>query len=278
MSDETVLHAERKNRTVICTVMFADIVKFSERGVADQIAIKDDFNSIVADAVRNIAPADRLLLDTGDGLALCLFGDPEEGMFLALTLRDAFNSARPIGVPDYLVRLGLNLGPIKVVTDLNSRFNAIGDGINVAQRVMNFAEPGQVLCSRSYYEIVSRLSDDFSRLFEYCGIRHDKHVREHDIYEVRSPLSPGGTSYDLPAQSVSEVVALKSSFPEETLQLLSSMLAKFEGPVAKLIVKKAATRSQSVEGLIDDIAQQITDPKDAVKFRSSAQGIVKELS
>ena len=80
--------------------------------------------------------------------------------------------------------MGINLGPVRLVKDINGQPNIIGDGINVAQRVMSFARPGQVLVSRSYYEVVSRLSDESSKLFSYEGSRTDKHIREHEVYAV----------------------------------------------------------------------------------------------
>jgi hypothetical protein len=70
------------------------------------------------------------------------------------------------------------------VKDLNSQMNIIGDGINVAQRVMSFSRPGQLLVSRSFYEVVSCLSRDYANLFHHEGSRTDKHVREHEVYSV----------------------------------------------------------------------------------------------
>jgi hypothetical protein len=40
------------------------------------------------------------------------------------------------------------------------------------------------MVSRSYYEVVSRLSQEYTRLFNYAGARTDKHVREHEVYAV----------------------------------------------------------------------------------------------
>jgi class 3 adenylate cyclase len=82
------------------------------------------------------------------------------------------------------VRIGVNLGPVRLARDSNGQPNIIGDGINVAERVMSFAGTGQVLVSRSYYELVTRACEDYARLFTYQGSRTDKHVREHEIYEV----------------------------------------------------------------------------------------------
>jgi hypothetical protein len=82
------------------------------------------------------------------------------------------------------VRAGVNLGPVRLVKDLNGQVNIIGDGINVAQRVMSFARPGQLLVSRSFYEVVSCLSRDYASLFRHEGSRTDKHVRDHEVYSV----------------------------------------------------------------------------------------------
>jgi len=82
------------------------------------------------------------------------------------------------------LRIGINLGPVKLVRDINGQPNIVGDGINVAQRIMSFAQPAQIVVSRSYYDVVSVISDEYAKLFQYEGSRTDKHVREHEIYIV----------------------------------------------------------------------------------------------
>lgn len=174
---------ERSNRTFICSVLFLDIVEYSRKPVAEQIQLKDRFNALIADAIRDIAPADRIILDTGDGVAISFLGDPEDALFVAMSLRDAF-APEPDAPPRFPARIGVNLGPVRLVKDLNGQPNIIGDGINVAQRVMGFAKPGQILVSRSYYEVVSHISEGYGQLFQYEGSRTDKHVREHEVYSV----------------------------------------------------------------------------------------------
>src|SRR2546422_3633497 len=49
---------------------------------------------------------------------------------------------------------------------------------------MSFSRPGQLLVSRSFYEVVSCLSRDYKALFRHEGQRTDKHVREHEVYAV----------------------------------------------------------------------------------------------
>ena len=174
---------ERANRTFICSVLFLDIAEYSKRPVSEQIQLKDRFNGLIAESIRDIAPNDRIILDTGDGVAISFLGDPEDTLFVAMSLREAF--APKAGDPPRLpARIGINLGPVRLVRDLNSQPNIIGDGINVAQRVMGFAQPGQILVSRSYYEVVSHISEGYTKLFNYEGSRTDKHVREHEVYSV----------------------------------------------------------------------------------------------
>lgn len=187
---------ERQNRTIICSVLFLDLVEYSRKPVAEQMTLKERFNLLLREALKGVAPNDRIVLDTGDGAAVTFLGDPEDALFMALSLRDAMHAESE--TQGLRLRSGINLGPVKLVKDVNGRPNIIGDGINVAQRIMGFAAPGQVLVSRSYYEVVSRLSDDYVRLFSYEGSRTDKHVREHEVYGLSGehpiPQRPPGAS------------------------------------------------------------------------------------
>ncbi|HEV8261801.1 MAG TPA: adenylate/guanylate cyclase domain-containing protein [Burkholderiales bacterium] len=167
---------ENSGRTLVCSVLFLDIVEYSKQSVNEQLQLKQAFNSVLAGALDAVATRDRVLVDTGDGAAVAFLGDPEDALFVALAIRD--NASR---LP---IRMGVNLGPVRLVKDLNGQVNIIGDGINVAQRVMSFAEPGQLLVSRSFYEVASRLSNDYAELFMHEGSRTDKHVREHEVYSV----------------------------------------------------------------------------------------------
>ena len=174
----------RPNRTFICSVVFLDIVEYSKKAVEEQIILKERFNTLIAETLTDIPVSDRIILDTGDGAAIGFLGDPEDALFVAMNMRDVLNNEQATAMPDLRVRMGINLGPVKLLKDINNQLNLIGDGINVAQRIMSFAETGQLLVSRSYYDIVSCLSHEYAQLFQYKGARADKHVREHDIYAV----------------------------------------------------------------------------------------------
>jgi len=178
---------ERGNKTIMCSVLFLDIVEYSKKSVAGQISLKDRFNSYLSEAIRDVPMTDRIILDTGDGAAINFLGDVEDALKAALSLRESLLNEEPGVDHPLLVRMGINLGPVRLVRDINGQPNIVGDGINVAQRVMGFADVAQILVSRSYYDAVSRLSPQYAGMFHYQGSRTDKHVREHEVYAIGYP-------------------------------------------------------------------------------------------
>lgn len=178
---------DRGNKTIMCSVLFLDIAEYSKKSVSGQISLKDRFNSYLSKAIGDVPQTDRIILDTGDGAAINFLGDVEDALKVALSLRESMLNEDPHMDPPLLVRMGINLGPVRLMRDINGQPNIVGDGINVAQRVMGFADISQILVSRSYYDAVSRLSPTYAGMFHYQGSRTDKHVREHEIYAIGYP-------------------------------------------------------------------------------------------
>jgi class 3 adenylate cyclase len=175
--------AEESGRTRVCSVLFTDIVDYSKRDVAEQVRLKQRFNLVMASALGHVEPDERIVVDTGDGAAIAFLGDPERALYVALEVFD--------NVGELPVRMGINLGPVSLMKDLNGLDNVIGDGINVAQRIMSFAASGELLVSKVFYDIVSRLSDDYAAMFSREGERRDKHHRAHEVYSVTKAVRVG---------------------------------------------------------------------------------------
>jgi class 3 adenylate cyclase len=258
---------EPGRRTLLVTVVFVDIVEYSTRVVAQQIEQKTRLNEMIGRAIEAVPVAERMTVDTGDGAALCFLGDPEDALIAASNLRAAAGSALAL-------RLGINLGPVKIVKDVNGRPNIIGDGINDAQRVMSFAQPNQILVSRSYYEVLSRLSYEYSRLFAYAGLHRDKHVREHEVYEVTT--GEPGTVVPAPPPAVArpkEMVVdtefvpppspgpASARFDAAVLGRLEAALAHCIGPLARVILRKAAGAATDLPQLYRTLAASVPESK-----------------
>ena len=172
-------------QTRMAAVVFADLVGFSKKSVPAQLAAKEALTGLLQRLVTPYPKTSRVVLDTGDGAAVGFLVSPEYALGLALRLRRELDTA-PVDslLKSQDLRLGINLGPLKVVTDVNGHPNLVGEGVNSAERIMSFADPGDTTASRSFQEAVYYLDASFQSLFEPLGMRTDKHGREHEVFRL----------------------------------------------------------------------------------------------
>jgi len=253
---------EKQHRTWLCSVVFTDIVRYTQQPVERQLDLKGQLEGYIAHAVARVAPDNRIIVDTGDGAALCFLGDPEEALIASLGLRDVLRQAGHDREGGLLVRIGVNLGPVRIVRSLNGQLNPLGDGINKAQRVMSFANANQILVSRSFYDVIACLSEEYARLFHYQGVQKDKHGLDHTLYEVVVPGEPDTETRVLLTRVVdpesSVEVALANGWDPSVLEAVSAELATYIGPLAKVLVKKAAKRAANTDELRRLLADSIS--------------------
>lgn len=247
---------DSSSHTLVCSVIFFDIGDYSKLTVSEQLSTKREFNTMLADALELVEPQDRIMLDTGDGAAVTFLGPPEDALFVGLEMRERRNT-----LP---VRMGINLGPVRLLNDLNGRINIVGDGINVAQRVMDFSEPGQLLVSRPFYEVASRLSKEYSALFKPEGMREDKHNRSHELYSVVAEAHSGlrtsetevrlRTRRDFMAKVVDEVATKSGYVPEALDPALALQPASVFDAGTNLII--SGYSESSVREALDELVAQ----------------------
>jgi len=250
--------AQPVEKTIIATVLFLDIVGYSRQPVGQQLAWKANFNGAISRLLAASSEQDRIVLDTGDGAALCFLDNPEDALEVAIALRAmARADTDPL---EYQIYLGINLGPVKIVRDLNQQRNLLGDGINVAQRVMSFAKPNQILVSRSFYDIAAYLTRRDRSIFHYRGIQADKHGREHEIYEVLPEGEPLPQATSAPAPG---------GLSPESLAILEQCYAGAVGPIAATLVRRAARGAHDLEALCQRLAGLIENPDDRQRFLDS---------
>lgn len=255
-----------QGKTWLCSVLFLDIAGYTQRSVTRQVNAKGYLQVLIEQTVADTPENERVIIDTGDGAALCYMGDPERALFAALQLRESLMRPTEGGGEQVGVRIGINLGPVRFVRSLAGQINPLGDGINNAQRVMAFATPNQILVSRSFYEVIACLSHEYAQLFNYLGVRQDKHVKEHALYEVRAPGQPGVVATlrttEAIAEQVRATVALRrTAFDSVMLRAAEEALAEYIGPVARVLVKKAAERAQDLADLRRMLAEAVSIPE-----------------
>jgi class 3 adenylate cyclase len=178
---------DKMNKTSISSVVCFDIIDFAKKSEAEQQAAKKQFNALIDLAVVDIPEKDRMIVDTGHGAIVACSGSLEnaleDALFIALTVRDEVLNSNTKGESPLYLLIGINLGSVKVASsaNVNDVPNIIGDGLVEAQRIMSFAKPNQILVSRAYYDMASKLTLEIAQMFE----KYDMHAYEHDIYAVR---------------------------------------------------------------------------------------------
>lgn len=258
----------KMDRTWLCSVVFLDIIEYSRQSLEVQTQWKQRFNDLLAEAIKESPESDRVILDTGDGAAICFLGDPETAMFAALRLVSAVAQEKHQQSNPLRVRAGINLGSVKLVKDINGNPNAVGDGINVGQRVMSFAGENQILVSRSFYEVASSISESYAGLFKYEGVRTDKHVREHTLYELHPPEAARTTL-------ASDTAASPHPAPltDEQMAAVENQLAAIVGPIAPHLVRNALQHAESPAELGQALLAFIPSKPEREKFLGACRGI-----
>ena len=175
------------DRTIVCSVLFLDIADYARRPVAEQIALKEHFNERIATAIRPLPPDSRIILDTDNGAAITFLGAATDALRVALMLREAFDHERSGDAS--CIRMGLNVGPVRSTRDANGQPAIVGDGIDVAERIMAFAAAGQILVSRAFMDRIVSAAPRHRSLFTNQGMRTDSLVRAHEVLEIGPALA-----------------------------------------------------------------------------------------
>ena len=269
------------------TVVFLDL---GDPGPEAQQRVRD----VVSRTVGHLADTDRILLDTGNGAVMCFPGDPEDAIFVAIGVRDSLQQELA-SFPDLQARLGVNLGPVKVVEEGPGHTQLLGEGLHGAEALLAFAAPSQILASRSFFELVSSFSDEYRELFHHRGGRRPG-ARDLDFFELApvggAPAAasdmtwPAGSTPRPEAQplapiplaapiagppAAAPVPGPAGSWRPDALAELSSALAKAMGPLAPVLVKRSLQKTEDPRGLCDLLAEAITDESDRSAFQAFAR-------
>lgn len=169
--------AETSSRTLVCSVLFAELAGYAREPVAEQLRRRRLLGALLAQELTAVPRTERVVHDIEGGAAIAFLADAEAALVTAIGVQ--------AGAADLRLRLGLNLGTVHVVQDLRGQAALVGDGVNDAQRVAGHAQHGQLLAADGFREVVSGLSDDHAALFHVIALRTDLGGREHPLFEVR---------------------------------------------------------------------------------------------
>jgi adenylate cyclase len=152
----------------LAAILAADVVGFSSMMEKDEEGTASRIRTMRREVVEPKLGAHkgRLVKATGDGF-LAEFASPVEAVRCALAVQDKI-AGQPAN-EGMKLRIGINLGDIIIEDD----GDVLGDGVNVAARLEQMADPGGVLISGKIYDEIEGKID---RVFEDRGEQQVKNI------------------------------------------------------------------------------------------------------
>ena len=169
---------------------FIDIVAASNPKIPTKNQVKKVIvlNELISRTVsfQKRIPESTVILPTGDGMAIGFADSPEKPMRLAMELHSGINRYNKTQKGDdiLLVRIGIDMGPVYVIKDLNNMDNVWGPGIILTRRVMDLAGDMNIFASARIADDILKLSGEYKKIVHPIGDYSIKHGEELQIYNI----------------------------------------------------------------------------------------------
>jgi KaiC/GvpD/RAD55 family RecA-like ATPase len=172
---------------------YVDIVGLSDPklSVKKQVQKIQILNELIhsCDSFRNTSPGKKIILPTGDGMAIAFLSNPESPLELSIQLHHKMyaHNEHKYTSDSLGVRIGLGSGPVFTVSDLNNVQNIWGPGIILARRVMDAGDNGHILIAEKLAEELISLKDEYRRVINLISNKYRiKHGQEIKLYSAYS--------------------------------------------------------------------------------------------
>jgi hypothetical protein len=227
------------------TVLFTDIVAFSKKRTVEQRRLVELLASEVSAELGGLLTAQTgvsqvVALPTGDGLALAfLHADRQQwshSAIIRLALRmHRWAHGQSTESSEVCLRVGVHVGAIELISDINGKQNVCGDTINYAQRVMDAANPRQILYSDAAFREHVGTESELLRLDtngSECVVRFQgaievlaKHGLQIHVYKAHLEPSAAFLSDEDPASKQHMLVSL-TPLPKEVVGTFSERISR----------------------------------------------------
>ena len=140
------------------------------------------------DSYRKISAGKRIILPTGDGMAIGFLSSSEIPLELSIQLHHKIRAYDRDKSPteEIGVLIGLASGPVFTVADLNNVQNMWGPGIILARRVMDVDDNGHILIAENLAEMLLSLKDECRHMIRLISknykIKHGQKIKLYTAY------------------------------------------------------------------------------------------------
>ena len=171
---------------------FIDMVGLSDPtlSVKNQVHKIETLNELIhsCDAYRKVSAGKKVILPSGDGMAIGFLSKPEIPLELSIQLHRKLRLYNQEKSPteEIGVRIGLASGPVFTVADLNNVQNIWGPGIILARRVMDAGDKDHILIAENLAEMLLSLKDEYRHVIRLISnkykIKHGQKIKLYTAY------------------------------------------------------------------------------------------------
>jgi hypothetical protein len=166
----------------LASVLFIRIPEFPRRAVSEQAHLKSTLEALVGDCIAPIPADERVVLDAAEGAAIVFPDNPGAALEVAGRLQTAASDA--------VFCVGINHGPVKVEAGTLGEPELVGDGLQAAVTVSEFATPDRFLASRSYREALKTFAPERAFQLAKAGDFTDSRIRTHELFATKPGAVP----------------------------------------------------------------------------------------
>lgn len=166
-------------------ILFLDVVGYSRLTSDQQTVVFRRLQEFVNDCLTVTEAAKRndlVRTPSGDGMALTFFDHCSTPLRCACELADKIDKDG-----SFQVRMGIHSGEVTRLLDINGIENVSGDGVNTAQRVMDFGDGGHILMSLEQATCLQEARDPAASECYDIGVVTAKHGKRIHLFNFHRP-------------------------------------------------------------------------------------------
>jgi len=174
---------ESQSPTQIAHILFLDIVGWSRESINAQGRLLSELSNLVTQCPtfqRSKAAGELMAFPSGDGMWILFRNDLAGPAYCATELAHLLRKTRNLAV-----RMGIHSGPVRFQTDIAGTQTVVGDGINMAKRVMDMGDDGHIVLSSQYASWLKQF-DEWAPMVRPLGQGITKHGEKLELYSLVS--------------------------------------------------------------------------------------------
>jgi len=189
------------------SVAFLRIPDFAQAPVTEQAQLKERLEKVVATAMPQIRPDERIVADAPEGMAVIFLANPAAALKLAWSAESDAELAPAIGISHGPVRVAHGQPPV-----------LYGDALLAAEGAARATNPGGVSATRDFRDALSRTHPGLRRLLARAGSAIDDQGRAFEIFRADVRTATRRRQRFFTATGVIAVAILAAGFAVQALK------------------------------------------------------------